>query len=425
MVIIRNIQTYYFNIMRLGCFVLKRYIAFFLILALTLSVQVSADEKAVKVSSECDISDIDVPIEAVTVNAAIGQKLDIKAKSAILMEPNTGEILYEANSDEKLSPASITKIMSLLLIMEAIDRGEFTTDTVITASEHACSMGGSQIWLEPGESMTVDELLKATVIASANDACVALGEYLAGSEEGFVALMNERAKELGMNNTNFVNCTGLDAEGHLTSAHDVAVMSSELIKHDLIKQYSTVWMDSLRDGKSELVNTNKLVRFYEGTTGLKTGTTGTAKYCLSATAERNGLELVAVVMAGETSNDRFNGAKKLLDYGFANYSFQVLNAELKETEVPIEKGVKKNIKINTEDRLNLLLPKTSKEEITRTTEWNNNITAPIKKGDVLGYVNIKVGENEAGRIEITADEDVNKLSLWTTIGWILTGIFRI
>ena len=316
---------------------MKKLIAFILALCLISGICVSAKE-SVTVSSECDISDINIPFDSTSVNAAIGQTLDIKAKSVVLMEPNTGKVLYEANSDEKLPPASITKIMSLLLVMEAIDRGDITLETVVTASEHACSMGGSQIWLEPGETMTVNDLLKAAVIASANDACVALGETVAGSEEGFVALMNERANELGMTNTHFVNCTGLDAEGHLTTAYDVAVMSSALIKHDLIKDYSTVWMDTLRDGKSELVNTNKLVRFYEGTTGLKTGTTSTAKYCLSATAERNGLELVAVVMAGESSNDRFGGAKKLLDYGFANYNYSSIDAGLEEnTELEVIK----------------------------------------------------------------------------------------
>jgi len=409
----------------LGCIVLKRLIAVILLLCMCFTVTVSAAGDAVTVSSECSIEDIDVPLDAVTTNAAIGQMLEIKAKSVILMEPNTGEILYENNSDEKLAPASITKIMPLLLVMEAIKRGDISLETVVTASEHACSMGGSQIWLEPGESMTVDELLKATVIASANDACVALGELLTGSEEGFVSLMNERAKELGMNNTNFVNCTGLDADGHLTSAHDVAIMSSELIKHDLIKNYSTVWMDSLRDGKSELVNTNKLVRFYEGTTGLKTGTTGIAKYCLSATAERNGMELVAVVMAGETSADRFNGAKKLLDYGFANYSFSSIGAELEETEVEIKKGVKNKIAIKSHDTVNLLLPKNTKDEITRSVEWNKNITAPVKKGDVLGYVNVYAGEREIGRLKITAEEDVKRLTFWVTAGWILNGLFKI
>ena len=382
-------------------------------------------ERAVTVSSECSLEDIDIPLDTETVSATIGQTLDIKAKSAILIEPNTGTVLYESNADERLSPASITKVMSLLLVMEALDRGDITLETVVSASEHACSMGGSQIWLEPGEGMTVDELLKATVIASANDACVALGELIAGSEEGFVAMMNERAKELGMDNTTFMNCTGLDAAGHLTSAHDVAIMSGELIKHDLIKKYSTVWMDSLRDGKSELVNTNKLVRFYDGTTGLKTGTTSVAKYCLSATAERNGLELVAVILAGETSNDRFNGAKKLLDYGFANYSYSLLDANLSEKEASVEKGVKDKVSIHSTGAVSVLMPKNSKDQITRTTTWNKNITAPIKKGDVLGYVSIFVGENEVGRLEITAAEDVKRLNFLVTMGWILKGMFKL
>lgn len=402
---------------------MKRLLVFILILSISCTFTMSAKGKTV--SSECSIDDINVPIETEETNAVIGQTLDIKAKSCILMEPNTKKILYEANADERLSPASITKIMPLLLVMEAIERGDISLETVVTASEHACSMGGSQIWLEPGESMTVDELLKATVIASANDACVALGELIAGSEEGFVALMNERAKELGMDNTTFKNCTGLDAEGHLTTAHDVAIMSSELIKHDLIKKYSTVWMDSLRDGQSELVNTNKLVRFYEGTTGLKTGTTSIAKYCLSATAERDGLELVAVVLAGETSNDRFNGAKKLLDFGFANYSFTSVKAELKETEKELSNGVKKKVKVSADGTVDILLSKKESKDIKKTTVWNESITAPIKKGDVLGYVIVIQSENEIGKIEIKALEDVEKLNIFVTFRWILNGIFKL
>ncbi len=385
---------------------------------------VSAAQKSKTVSSECDLSDIDTPLEASS-TAVIGQKLDIKAKSVILMEPYTGQILYEADSDIKSSPASITKIMSLLLVMEAIERGDMSVETVITASEHACSMGGSQIWLEPGESMTVDELLKATVIASANDACVALGEHIAGSEEGFVALMNQRAKELGMENTSFVNCTGLDAEGHITTAHDVAIMSCELIKFALIKKYSTIWMDSLRDGSSELVNTNKLVRFYQGTTGLKTGTTSNAGYCLSATAERNGLSLVAVVMSGDTSNDRFNGAKKLLDYGFANYSFSVLDGNLKEKEASVKRGTKKTVKIECIDTVNVLQPKGTKSEISRTIQWNKNISAPLKKGDILGYINVFNGKEQIGKLNIISKESIEKLSVKVTLEWIMQGLFSL
>ena len=394
-------------------------------LCLISGICVSAKE-SVTVSSECDISDINVPLDSTSVNAAIGQTLDIKAKSVVLMEPNTGKVLYEANSDEKLPPASITKIMSLLLVMEAIDRGDISLETVVTASEHACSMGGSQIWLEPGETMTVNDLLKAAVIASANDACVALGETVAGSEEGFVALMNERANELGMTNTHFVNCTGLDAEGHLTTAYDVAVMSSALIKHDLIKDYSTVWMDTLRDGKSELVNTNKLVRFYEGTTGLKTGTTSTAKYCLSATAERNGLELVAVVMAGESSNDRFGGAKKLLDYGFANYNYSSIDAGLEEnTELEVIKGTEKTVGIKPQSTLDVLLPKSASGKIERKTVLSENVTAPVKKGDVLGTVTVTLDGEQLGEIPLVANEDVERLTFGVTLGLILKGLFQL
>ena len=387
------------------------------------SLSVSAAEKTV--SSECDITDLEVPLSETVETSAVGTVLDIKAKSAVLLEPNTGKILYEQNADEPLPPASITKIMSLLLVMEALDRGDFTLETVVNASEHACSMGGSQIWLEPGEGMTVHDLLKATVIASANDACVALGELVAGSEEGFVELMNSRAKELGMNSTTFKNCTGLDAEGHITTANDVAIMSGELIKHDLIKDYSTVWMDTLRDGKSELVNTNKLVRFYKGTTGLKTGTTSVAKYCLSATAEREGLSLVAVVMAGETSADRFEGAKKLLDFGFANFSFQNIGAGLTETEIPLLKGEKKTLKVKADEELSLLTQKSAKNDIKRETEWNKNITAPIKKGQTVGYVNIYNGEENIGKIPIRATESIKQRTFGLSFGKILKGLFKI
>ena len=404
---------------------MKKLIAFMLSVCMLFSVTVSAKE-SVTVSSECDISDIDVPLDSTPVNAAIGQTLDIKAKSVVLMEPNTGKVLYESNSDEKLPPASITKIMSLLLVMEAIDRGDISLETVVTASEHACSMGGSQIWLEPGETMTVNDLLKAAVIASANDACVALGETVAGSEEGFVALMNERANELGMTNTHFVNCTGLDAEEHLTTAYDVALMSSALIKHDLIKDYSTVWMDTLRDGKSELVNTNKLVRFYEGTTGLKTGTTSTARYCLSATAERNGLELVAVVMAGESSNDRFGGAKKLLDYGFANYNYSSIDAGLEEKpKIQVLKGTQKTVEALPQGTLNVLLPKTASGNIERKTVLSDSVTAPVKKGDILGTVTVTLNGEQLGEIALVAKEDVKRLTLGVTLGWILKGLFQL
>ncbi|MBR3968548.1 MAG: D-alanyl-D-alanine carboxypeptidase [Clostridia bacterium] len=377
---------------------------------------------ATTVSSECDISDIAVPIDSAVTDAAIGTKLDIKAKSAVLMEVNSGKILYEQNSDQKLPPASITKIMSLLLVMEAISNGKMSVEDVVTASEHACSMGGSQIWLEPGEAMTVDDLLKAAVIASANDATVALGEQIAGSEEGFVAMMNQKAKELGMNNTHFANATGLDAEGHISSAHDVAVMSAELIKHDLIKKYSTVWMDSLRGGESELVNTNKLVRFYEGTTGLKTGTTSGAGYCLSATAERNGLELVAVIMSGDTSADRFNGAKKLLDYGFANYEYVTIKPKLEIDAVAVKNGVERAAKIMPSSDFGALLKKSEATEVSQKITTLENLTAPIEKGAVVGRVDFYLKDQLIGSVDITNVEKVDKKSFLTVFLWILDGL---
>lgn len=398
---------------------MKRLFAIILCVSLIFSLNTVS---AVTVSSECDISDIAVPIDSSVTDAAIGTKLDIKAKSAILMEVNSGKILYEQNADEQLPPASITKIMSLLLIMEAIDSGKMSVEDVVSASDHACSMGGSQIWLEPGETMTVDDLLKATVIASANDATVALGEQIAGSEEGFVAMMNARAEQLGMTNTHFVNATGLDAEGHISSAHDVAIMSRELIKHDLIKNYSTVWMDTLRDGESELVNTNKLVRFYDGTTGLKTGTTSGAGYCLSATAERGGLELVAVVMSGDTSNDRFNGAKKMLDYGFANYEYTTKTVELENNETKIQNGVQKTVKIKVAQDFGALLKKNESSAIVEELNLDQNITAPIKKGDKVGEVKFSLNDEVIGSVDVIAAQNVDKMSFWTAFLWILYGI---
>lgn len=397
---------------------MKRMIAYILCICL-LSVNVSA----ATVSMEWDADDLDKPLSTTAQSENVTQ-LDIKAKSVILMEVMTGTVLYENNADEKTAPASITKIMSLLLVMDAIKQGTLKLDTVITATEHACSMGGSQIWLEPGEQMSVHELLKAAVIASANDAMVALGEAVAGSEEGFVALMNEKAKALGMNNTHFVNCTGLDAEGHLTSAHDVAIASSELIKYDLIKEYSTVWMDSLRNGESELVNTNKLVRFYEGCTGLKTGTTSKAGYCLSATADKNGMQLVAVVMDADSSTDRFEGAKKLLNYGYANYNYKNIEAEIDEkTVIPIKKGVAKYASVVPDGTLNILLPKRTVGDITQTVQLDEFVTAPAKAGTKVGTVKVMSGDSEIGVIDLKLSKDVERINITHTFMWLVRALF--
>ncbi len=354
----------------------------------------------------------------------IDSQLDIAATSCVLIEPYTLTVLYENNPSEQLPPASITKIMSLLLIMEAIEDGRLTLETQITASEHACSMGGSQIWLEPGETMTLDEMLKAIVIASANDATVAVAEAIAGSEESFVELMNKRASELSMTGTHFVNCTGLDADGHLTTAYDVALMSSALIKYDLITNYSTVWMDTLRGGESELVNTNKLVRFYDGCIGLKTGTTGGAGHCLSAAARRDGMTLVAVVMHGDDSNARFQGARKLLDFGFANYAFSAVSAELPAGCISVKGGEKPTVEYAAEDTLSVLTRK-GNTEISREVILPDSVKAPIKKGDVLGTVAVSADGEEIGVIEIKAAQSVRKRTLFMVYGWLLRGIISV
>ena len=403
---------------------MKKISAIFLSLALIFTFAFPCSAKTVSMEYEAD--DLNVPLEAVATVGEIGQTLDIKAKSCILMEAKTGKILYEDNADEVTAPASITKIMSLVLIMEALDDGRLTLETVVTASEHAAKMGGSQIWLEPGEQMTVNDLLKATVIASANDATVALAEAVSGSEETFVNEMNKKAKAIGMNSTTFINCTGLDAEGHTTTAHDVALMSRELIGHELIKQYSTVWMETLRNGESELVNTNKLVRFYEGCTGLKTGTTSKAGYCLSATAKRNGMELVAVVMDGQTSSDRFEGAKKLLNYGFANYTFSSLEADLKEnTAVAVKNGTESAVTIKAGGKLDLLLKRNENGKITQEISIEPEIIAPVKAGQKLGTVSFLLDGKEMGSVDIVAEKDVAKLGFGTVFLRLILCLFKL
>ena len=403
---------------------MKKISAIFLSLALIFTFTFPCSAKTVSMEYEAD--DLNVPLEAVATVGEIGQTLDIKAKSCILMEAKTGKILYEDNADEVTAPASITKIMSLVLIMEALDDGRLTLDTVVTASEHAAKMGGSQIWLEPGEQMTVNDLLKATVIASANDATVALAEAVSGSEETFVNEMNKKAKAIGMNSTTFINCTGLDAEGHTTTAHDVALMSRELIGHELIKQYSTVWMETLRNGESELVNTNKLVRFYEGCTGLKTGTTSKAGYCLSATAKRNGMELVAVVMDGQTSSDRFEGAKKLLNYGFANYTFSSLEADLKEnTAVAVKNGTESAVTIKAGGKLDLLLKRNENGKITQEISIEPEIIAPVKAGQKVGTVSFLLDGKEMGSVDIVAEKDVAKLGFGTVFLRLILCLFKL
>ena len=352
--------------------------------------------------------------------AVMGNTVDLglTAGSACLMDSATGEILYEHNSHEKLEPASVTKIMTLLIAMEALDSGNITLDTKICASMKAADMGGSQIWLEYGEELTFDEMLKAIVVVSANDCTVALAEHLAGSEEAFVALMNKRANELSMNDTTFLNSTGLPQDGHLTSAHDIAVMTRELSKHKTIFNYTTIWMDSLRDGEMGLSNTNKLIRFYKGATGMKTGFTSSALYCLSATASRDNMDLIATVMKCKTSDDRFENAKKLLDYGFAN--FASFTSEVKELpDIPVKGGVEDHVKIRYSSA-SALLTKNKTGNVEEKAELPEFINAPVKEGDKIGEMVYYVGSEIIAKTDITAATDVAK----TGYGDIMRKIFK-
>ncbi len=344
--------------------------------------------------------------------------VDVKAKAVTLMDVETGEVLIEYNADVKLYPASVTKIMTLLLVCEAIEQKKISLTDNVTCSANAASKGGSQIWLEEGESMTVDELLRATVIGSANDAATLLGEYVAGSEESFISLMNSRAKEIGMKNTTFLNATGLDdtAEGHLTTARDIAIMSCQLLKHSFITKYTTVWMDSLRNGKTELVNTNKLVRFYEGTTGLKTGTTSKAGCCISASAKRDGLHLVAVVLGSANSNDRFDTAKNLLSWGFSNYTLYTPTVPKKEIKpVEVISGEEALVKVKIPKLSPLLLKKGDEDKANVTVELSENTEAPVLKNQALGSIKIHLGDKKIKEYNLTAVKDIKKLTIYTSL----------
>lgn len=337
--------------------------------------------------------------------------VDVTAKSSILMCMDTGDIIYENNAYEHCSPASVTKIMGILLFLEAIDSGKIGLDNEVSASETAVSKGGSQIWLEVGETMTVEELLKAVIVASANDACTALGEYVAGSDTGFVKMMNDRAEELGLKDSNFENCTGLDdtTENHYSCAYDLAVIAKEVMKHDIVKVYSTIWLDYLRNGKTELNNTNKLVNKYNGITGLKTGTTSNAGFCLCATAERDGMNLVAVVLGCKTSEERFKSASNLLDFGFANY--EIIEPQIDEskiTNVSVKLGKEKYLKPYYNDS-NKILVKKGSGEITYQYDINEEITAPVVKGDEVGKITLFSDDKEIKTITLTADKNIQKI----------------
>lgn len=335
----------------------------------------------------------------------------VDAGAAVLMEKETGAILYENHAHDKLEPASVTKVMTLLLVMEALDSGQLKLDDVVTVSTRAASMGGSQVYLKEGEQMTVNDMLKAVAVASGNDAAVALAEHLCGSEEGFVARMNQRAAELGMKDTNFVNCTGLPAAGHLTSAYDIALMSRELLRHPDIRNYTTIWMDTLRNGQFQLANTNKLVRYYEGCTGLKTGSTDSALYCLSATAEREGMELIAVVLKSPTSTQRFESAKTLLSFGFANYTLLDVKPDTAIPPVTVNMGVLQQVQPVLEGGSRILVQKSELNSVTTTLRLTDSVEAPVEKGQRLGRMVISVNGEERQTIDLVADQGVDRLTL--------------
>ena len=349
--------------------------------------------------------------------------LNVAGKSALLMDVATGTILYEHNAHEALAPASVTKVMTMLLIMEAIDTGKIQWEDTVTASEAAAAKGGSQVYLKVGETMTVSEMVKSIAVSSANDCACAMAEHLAGSEPAFVELMNSRAKELGMHDTHFVNCTGLDdsadAKEHRTSAHDIALMSRELLKyHPAIKQFTTIWMDTVRDGAFGLSNTNKLIRFYNGATGLKTGFTSGAGYCLSASAQRDGMELIAVVMGCETSQDRFAACKSMLDYGFAN--FALIAPQLNDTvSVPVTLGTCGFVDAVPGETAALLIDKSQKSMISTEITLDESVTAPVSRGQKLGTMTVKAGEQVLAQVPMVAAEAVPRLTFWQIFAQIL------
>lgn len=353
--------------------------------------------------------------------------LNLDAGSAILIEQNSGKILYGYNIHEKLHPASVTKVMSLLLIMEALDSGKITLDTQIPCSENASNMGGSQIWLDPRETLSVNDMLKAIAIVSANDCVTAMAEYLGGSIDGFVKMMNSKAKELGMNDTNFVNCHGLDEENHLTSAYDISLMSRELLtKHPTITNYTTVWTDTLRDGKSTLTNTNKLVRNYSGCTGLKTGSTSQALFNLSASATRDDLSLIAVVMKAPSSPIRFANATTLLDYGFSNFSYKSFGLEGSSVKsVSVSKGVNSEVNAVYETSPSFLIEKGQEASISYEISLNDSVQAPVSQGQQLGTVTYYLNGDKLSTVSLVAETSVDKINLFSMTKSVINNWFTL
>ena len=341
--------------------------------------------------------------------------LTVSAPSAVLMHPS-GRVLYEKNAHEPLPPASVTKVMTLLLIMEALDEGAIALDDMVTGSAHAASMGGSQIWLKEGEQLTVDEMIKCIVVASANDCAVAMAEHIAGSEEAFVERMNTRAQELGMENTHFVNCCGLDADGHLTTAYDIALMSAELIKHEKIFDYTLIWQDTIRDGAFTLTNTNRLIRSYDGMTGLKTGSTSVAGFCLAGTARRDGLDLIAVVMKADTSGARNADITAMLNYGFANFASVTPTPDQPLMPIPVELGTQAEVPVELGEVQPILIEKSRLGELEKSIAMEESLRAPVAAGQQVGSMTVLAGGEVLQQVPIIAVQEVPFLGVW--------GIFR-
>lgn len=344
---------------------------------------------------------------------------EISAPSAILVDGNNFNILYEKNSHEKRSVASITKVMTVLLIMEDIESGKISLTDTVTASAHASSMGGSDIWLEEGEQMSLDDMLKATLVASANDAAVALAEYTNGSEDAFVKRMNDRAKELGMKDTVFKNCNGLDEEGHISSAYDVALMSAELIKHTKVFDYTSIWLDFLRDGKTQIVNTNKLLKTYDGITGLKTGTTSEAGSCISATAKRGGLPLIAVCLGSKSGTDRFKDATLLLDYGFNNYDI-VAPEKVTVDKIKVNKGMNSEVKLSAPSPKSFLTKKGSNDKVKTKVKLPESIDAPVSKNQIVGEIEYILNDKTIEKVKIRAKEEVQECSFGNSLSYLMS-----
>lgn len=400
---------------------IKRIQALILGTALALScicfpLEISAEEENGQQTDEQQTEEAERPENLQEMEDLQQAEIDISAPSAVLMEASTGTVIYEKDVDTARPPASVTKVMTMLLIFDALEEGSIHLEDEVTTSEYAASMGGSQVFLEPGETQTVDTMLKCIAVASANDACVAMAEYICGSEEEFVRKMNERAKGLGMDNTNFVNCNGLDAEGHVTSARDIALMSRELItKYPQVHDYSMIWMENITHNTSKgtsefgLTNTNKLVRQYEYATGLKTGSTGEAKFCVSATGEKNGIEMIAVVMGAETSKERFADAVKLLNHGFGKCQLYTDDSAPDVKSADVKGGVTENVSVERSGTFSYLdMSGANLAEVEKKTEVNDNLSAPVKKGDAVGYIVYSIDGREIGRTELTAGEDVEK-----------------